>query len=199
MTKECSLPNACAPPASSNDQHQSCSLIPSEAVSLSSEPAASSIFVTRPDLPPLEDLIPSLERIWESRRLTNNGEFHRRFEAALAERLGVEHLSLYANCTLGLLAALRVMNISGEVITTPFSFVATSHALNWSGLTPVFADIDPLTLNLDPDRIEAAITPRTTAILAVHCYGAPCDTAAIQEIAERRGLRLLYDAAHALG
>ena len=157
------------------------------------------IFVTRPFLPPLAEFLPCLEEIWDSRILTNGGPFHRRFEAALGEYLGVEHLNLFANGTLALLTALRALRITGEAITTPFSFAATSHALRWNGIAPVFVDIRADTLNMDPDRIEAAITPRTTAILAVHCYGRPCDIRAIQEIAGRHNLQVIYDAAHAFG
>ena len=144
--------------------------------------------VTRPFLPPLDGFIPSLREIWESGQVTNGGAFHQRFEKALAEYLGVRHLSLVANGTLALVAAIRALELSGEVITTPFSFVATANALTWTGITPVFADIDPLTLNLSPDAVEAAITPRTTALLPVHVYGRPCDQVAIQRIADRHGL-----------
>lgn len=157
------------------------------------------IHVTRPVLPPLEDMVALLREIWDSRVLTNGGPFHQRFEAALARYLGVDHISLVANCTIGLVTALQALDIKGEVITTPYSFVATAHALRWNGLTPCFADIDPQTLNIDPGRIEAAITPETTAILAVHCYGHPCDVGAIEDIARRHGLRVIYDAAHAFG
>lgn len=155
--------------------------------------------VTQPSLPPLEEFLPYLEEIWESKRLTNNGPMHQRLEAALCEWLGVPEIALFNNGTIALLTALQALRITGEVITTPFSFVATSHALTWNGLTPVFVDIDPETFNMDPARIEAAITPRTTAILPVHCYGRPCDTAAIQAIAETYNLRVIYDAAHAFG
>ncbi len=124
---------------------------------------------------------------------------HQRLEQALCEFLGVRHLSLFNNCTIGLITALQALRINGEVITTPYSFVATAHSLLWNGITPVFVDIDPETLNIDPDRIEAAITPRTTAILAVHCYGTPCDVDRIREIASRYNLRVIYDAAHAFG
>ena len=158
-----------------------------------------SIHVTRPVLPPLEDMVELLREIWDSRVLTNGGPFHERFEAALARYLGVDHISLVTNCTIGLVTALQALDIKGEVITTPYSFVATAHALRWNGLTPCFADIDPHTLNLDPQCIEAAITPATTAILAVHCYGHPCDVEAIERIAHRHGLRVIYDAAHAFG
>lgn len=155
------------------------------------------ITVTQPFLPPLEEFTPYLEEIWQTRRLTNAGPFHRRLETALAEYLGVEHIALFANGTLALMTALKALALSGEIVTTPFSFVATTHALWWSGITPVFADIDPNSLNLDPGAIEAAITPRTTAILPVHVYGRPCDVDAIQRIADAHGLKVIYDAAHA--
>jgi dTDP-4-amino-4,6-dideoxygalactose transaminase len=157
------------------------------------------IYVTRPAMPPLEEFIPYLEQIWESRWLTNNGAFHQQFEQALCDYLGVRHISLFANGTLALVTALQALRITGEVITTPYSFVATAHALVWNGIKPVFVDVVPDTLNLDPDRIEAAITPYTTAILPVHCYGRPCDMARIQEIADNYGLKLIYDAAHVFG
>lgn len=159
----------------------------------------SPLYVTRPSLPPLEAFTRELALIWDSRVLTNGGPQHRRFEAALAEYLGIGHISLFTNGTIALVTALQALDIEGEVITTPYSFVATAHSLLWNGLTPVFADIDPVSLNLDPARVEAAITPRTRAILAVHCYGRPCDHAALRDIADRHGLRLLYDAAHAFG
>jgi dTDP-4-amino-4,6-dideoxygalactose transaminase len=157
------------------------------------------IFVTKSWLPPLKEFIPYLEEIWDSRVLTNGGPFHQRFEAALGEYLGVEHLNLFANGTLALLTALQALRVTGEAITTPFSFVATSHALLWNGVKPVFVDIGEDSMNMNPDRIEAAITPRTTAILAVHCYGRPCDVRAIQKIADRYNLKVIYDAAHAFG
>lgn len=157
------------------------------------------IFVTQPYLPPLEEFIPFLERIWASKILTNKGPFHEQFERALCEYLGVEYLSLFANGTLALVTALQALRIRGEVITTPYSFVATAHALLWNGIKPVFVDIDPETLNLDPAKIEAAITPDTTAILPVHCYGNPCDVVAIQTIADNYNLKVIYDAAHAFG
>lgn len=157
------------------------------------------IRVTQPVLPPLEDLLPLLREIWDNRILTNGGPFHERFEAALAQHLGIEHVSLFTNCTIGLVTALRALDIRGEVITTPYSFVATSHALLWNGLVPRFVDIDPHTLNIDPEQIEAAITPATSAILAVHCYGHPCDVRSIETIAHKHGLRVIYDAAHAFG
>lgn len=158
-----------------------------------------SLTVTRPSLPPLEALLPHLEAMWETRVLSNFGPYHRRFEAALAEHLGVEHLSLVANATLGLLLGIRQLGLTGEVITTPFSFVATAHALAFHGITPVFADIDEKTLNLDPEAIERSVTERTTGILAVHCFGRPCNVDAIDAIARRHGLKVLYDAAHAFG
>lgn len=161
------------------------------------DPSAKPIHVTQPCLPPLEEFIPYLEQIWENRWLTNAGPFHQELEAELTRHLEVSHLSLFANGTIALIVALQALRISGEVITTPFSFVATSHSLLWNGITPVFVDIDPTTFNLDPDRIEAAITPRTTAILPVHCYGHPCDVARIQRLADRYGLKVIYDAAHA--
>jgi len=157
------------------------------------------VFVTRPILPPLSELEPLLAEIWETRQLTNGGPILGRFEAALAAYLGVEHLAMVANASLGLVLALRHYGITGEVITPPFSFVATSHAIRWAGAEPVFADIDPVTLNIDPAAVERLITPRTQAILAVHCYGVPCDTVALADIARRHGLRLIYDAAHAFG
>jgi dTDP-4-amino-4,6-dideoxygalactose transaminase len=157
------------------------------------------IFVTQPHLPPLEEFIPYLEKIWDSKILTNGGPFHQQFETELVGHLGVNELALFANGTIALVTALQALRITGEVITTPFSFVATSHALLWNGVKPVFVDIDPDTLNMDPKRIEAAITPQTTAILAVHCYGHPCDVEAIQHIADTYNLRVIYDAAHAFG
>lgn len=157
------------------------------------------VFVTQPYLPPLQEFVPYLESIWKSRVLTNCGPFHERLEQALCEYLGVEHIALFANGTLALVTALQSLRISGEVITTPYSFVATSHSLLWNGIEPVFVDIDPRTLNVDPAQIEAAITPHTTAILPVHCYGHPCDVDAIQRIADTYNLRVIYDAAHAFG
>ena len=157
------------------------------------------IYVTQPDLPPLEAMIESLREIWGNRTLTNGGPFHQRFEQALSEELGVEHLSLFSNGTLALVTALQALRITGEVITTPYSFVATAHSLLWNGIKPVFVDVDPQTLNIDPARIEAAITPQTTAILPVHVYGRPCDVNAIQHIADTYNLRVIYDGAHAFG
>lgn len=155
--------------------------------------------VTRPDLPPLEDFLPYLQEIWDSRILSNGGPFHQRLEQALCEYLGVPQVSLFANATLALVTALQALRIDGEVITTPYSFVATSHALLWNRIRPVFVDIDPETLNLDAAQVEAAITPQTTAILPIHCYGTPCDVDAIQRIANDYDLKVIYDAAHAFG
>ncbi|KOR30541.1 aminotransferase [Achromatium sp. WMS2] len=157
------------------------------------------IYVTKPTLPPLAEVLPYLEQIWNSRQLTNQGIFHQQLEAALCEYLGIQHISLFANGTLALVTALQTLRITGEVITTPFSFVATAHSLLWNGITPVFVDIDTNTLNLDPNKIEAAITPRTSAILPVHVYGQPCDIKLIQEIANIYNLKIIYDAAHAFG
>lgn len=160
---------------------------------------AKPVYVTQPFLPPLEEFVPYLEQIWGNRILTNGGPFHQQLEGALCDYLGVEHIALFSNGTLALVTALQALRIGGEVITTPYSFVATAHSLLWNGLKPVFVDVDPDTFNLDPARIEAAITPATTAILPVHCYGNPCDVQAIQEIADRYGLKVIYDAAHAFG
>ena len=157
------------------------------------------VFVTQPTLPPLEEFIPYLQKIWESKILTNGGQFHQDFERELCEYLGVKYLSLFTNGTIALITALQTLRITGEVITTPYSFVATAHSLQWNGIKPVFVDIDPDTLNLDPEKIEAAITPQTTAILPVHCYGHPCDVAKIEKIADTYGLKVIYDAAHAFG
>jgi dTDP-4-amino-4,6-dideoxygalactose transaminase len=159
----------------------------------------SPIYVTQPYLPPLEEFTGYLQKIWDSKILTNNGPFHQELEQKLCEYLGVEYLSLFSNGTQALITALQALRISGEVITTPYSFVATSHALWWNNIKPVFVDIEPLTFTLDPDKIEAAITPETTAILPVHVYGNPCNVAKIQNIADRYGLKLIYDAAHAFG
>lgn len=155
--------------------------------------------VTSPLLPPLEDFIPYLKQIWSSKWITNNGSFHQRLEERLSHYLGVKHISLFTNGTLPLLSALQALNVSGEVITTPYSFVATSHAIWWNGLTPVFVDVDKETGCIDPQRIEAAITPKTSAILPVHVYGTPCDTEQIQKIADKYRLKVIYDAAHAFG
>ncbi|HTN65171.1 MAG TPA: DegT/DnrJ/EryC1/StrS family aminotransferase [Burkholderiaceae bacterium] len=157
------------------------------------------IYVTQPELPPLAEFIPYLEQIWDNKILTNGGPFHQRLEQALCEYLGVRHISLFTNGTIALITALQALRISGEVITTPYSFVATAHSLLWNGIKPVFVDIDPITLNVDPGKIEAAITPHTTAIMPVHCYGRPCDVERIQKIADIYGLKVIYDAAHAFG
>lgn len=157
------------------------------------------IYVTQPHLAPLAEFLPYLEQIWESKVLTNGGPFHQQFERALCDYLGVDHLALFTNGTLALVTALQALRITGEVITTPYSFVATAHSLVWNGIKPVFVDVDPDTLNLDPRKIEAAITPQTTAILPVHCYGHPCDVDAIQTIADNYNLKVIYDAAHAFG
>ena len=155
------------------------------------------ITVTSPLLPNLEEFHEMLQQIWDSKWITNNGQFHKQLEAALREYLGVQQVSLFTNGTLPLLTALQALRITGEVITTPYSFVATTHSIWWAGCKPVFVDIDPKTGNLDPDKIEAAITPKTTAIMPVHCYGKPCDVRRIKEIADTYGLKVIYDAAHA--
>lgn len=155
--------------------------------------------VTSPLLPDLDEFTESLRQIWDSKWITNYGPFHKQLEEALCKYLNVPYISLFTNGTLPLLAALKVLNIKGEVITTPYSFVATSHSIMWADIEPVFVDVDPITGNMDPDRIEEAITPRTAAILSVHVYGQPCDTKRIQEIADRHGLKVIYDAAHCFG
>ncbi len=157
------------------------------------------IYVTQPYLPPLEEFMPYLQQIWDSKILTNGGPFHKQLEQALCDYLGVEHIALFTNGTIALVTALQALRITGEVITTPYSFVATSHSLLWNGIKPVFVDIDPDTFNLDPAKIEAAITPQTTGIMPVHCYGHPCDVEAIQKIADNYNLKVIYDAAHAFG
>lgn len=155
------------------------------------------IMVTQPALPPLEEFIPYLEKIWDNKWLTNNGPFHEQFEKELAEYLGVKYISVFSNGTLALITALQALRITGEVITTPYSFVATTHSLWWNNIKPVFVDIDDKYYNIDPEKIEAAITPRTTAIMPVHVYGNPCNVEEIQRIADIYGLRVIYDAAHA--
>lgn len=158
------------------------------------------VYVTRPNMPSLEKYNKYLENIWNSAWLTNNGPYHREFEAKLAAFLGVEHLNLFVNGTIALLVALQALRInSGEVITTPFTFPASTHVLHWNRIQPVFCDIDPKTYNIDPNQIEKHITPDTKAILGVHVYGNPCDVEAIQKIADRHGLHVIYDAAHAFG
>jgi len=157
------------------------------------------VYVTQPNLPSMDEFVVLLEDIWESKWLTNNGKYHRQLEEALAEYLGVKYISLFANGTLALIVALQVLHISGEVITTPYSFVATTHALWWNGIKPVFVDIEPEYCNLDPEKVEAAITPKTTAILPVHVYGNPVEVEKIQQIADIYGLKVIYDAAHSFG
>lgn len=156
-------------------------------------------YVTKPYLPPLAEMMPLLEKIWETRVLTNEGPFHQEFEAELANYLGCPYVSLFANGTLALVTALQSLRITGEVITTPYSFVATAHAALWNGIKPIFVDIDSKTFNIDPEKIEKAITPETTAIMPVHCYGHKADVSEIQKIADHYNLRLIYDAAHAFG
>lgn len=157
------------------------------------------IYVTQPYLPPLEEFTPYLEQIWDNKILTNGGPFHQQLEKALCDYLGVNHVALFSNGTLALITALQSLRVTGEVITTPYSFVATAHSLLWHGNKPVFVDVEPDTLNLDPAKIEAAMTSQTTAIMPVHCYGNPCDVAAIQKIADNYNLRVIYDACHAFG
>lgn len=157
------------------------------------------IYVTQPSLPDLDEFIPYLEDIWQSKWLTNNAKYHQQLEKEMAEFLGVKHVALFANGTLALVTALQALRITGEVITTPFSFVASTHALWWNNIQPVFVDIEPEYCNLDPEKIEAAITPKTTAILPVQVYGNPCNMERIQQIADVYGLKIIYDAAHAFG
>ena len=170
-----------------------------ETTTIGTQMSNEKILVTQPLLPPLEEFIPYLEKIWESKWLTNNGQFHQQLEQALCTYLGVKHICLFSNGTLALITALQALRITGEVITTPFSFVATTHALWWNNIKPVFADIEPHTYNLDPEKVEAAITPNTTAIMPVHVYGNPCKLEAFQQIADTYNLKLIYDAAHAFG
>lgn len=157
------------------------------------------ITVTAPLLPNLDEFNELLKEIWDSKWITNNGSLHRQLETELAKYLKVPYVSLFTNGTLPLITALQALRISGEVITTPYSFVATTHSLWWNGIKPVFVDIEPSTGNIDPTKIEAAITPKTTAIMPVHVYGKPCDVDAIQAIADKYGLKVIYDAAHAFG
>lgn len=157
------------------------------------------IYVTQPSLPPLDEFYESLKTIWSSKWLTNAGPFHEELEKNLAKYLGVKYLSLFSNGTLALITALQTLKITGEVITTPYSFVATTHSLWWNGIKPVFVDIEPNYYNIDPNKIEAAITPKTTAIMPVHVYGNPCKYDKIQKIADTYGLKIIYDAAHAFG
>ncbi len=158
-----------------------------------------SIYVTQPYLPPLAELMPALEDIWQRKVLTNGGHYHQLFERELAAFLGVEHISLVTNGTVALSLALEALDIGGEVITTPFSFVATSHALRLRGVRPVFVDLEYGSVNIDPARIEEAVTDATSAIMPVHCYAVPCDVAALQDVADANNLAIIYDAAHAFG
>jgi len=157
------------------------------------------IYVTRPFLPPLEEFLPYLEKIWASHKLTNGGPFHEQLEDELGKYLGVKYISLFSNGTLALVTALQALRITGEVITTSFSFVATTHSLWWNGIKPVFVDIEPDSFNIDPEKIESAITPQTTAILPVHVFGNPCNVERIKEIADAYGLKVIYDACHTFG
>lgn len=155
------------------------------------------ITVTKPFLPPLEEYSPYLKQIWENKLITNRGPFHEELEEELCEYLGVEYISLFTNGTVALLVAIKALELTGEVITTPYSFVATTHALHWNGIKPVFCDIEQETMNLDPEKIEATITPYTTAILPVHIYGNPFNTERIKKIADQYNLKVIYDAAQA--
>ena len=157
------------------------------------------INVTQPSLPELDDFVPYLRQIWDNKWLTNNGPFHQQFERELADYLGVKHLSLFANGTLALIAALQVLKIKGQVITTPYTFVATPHSLFWNNIRPVFCDINPNDCNIDAEKIESLITPETTAIMPVHVYGSPCNTKVLNGIANTYGLKVIYDSAHAFG
>ena len=156
-------------------------------------------FVTKPSMPPLEEYVKLLEDIWTSRVVTNGGPYHKLLESSLEKYLHVKNLSLCSNGTIGLLLALKALDISGEVITTPYSFIATSHSLLWNGLRPKFVDIEPNGFNIDPLKVQEAITKDTVAILAVHCYGEPCNLELLDDIAKKNNLRLIYDAAHAFG
>lgn len=162
-------------------------------------PGNKPVFVTQPFLPPLEEFMPYLQDIWDRKVLTNNGHYHQQLEKALCEYLGVQHISVFSNGTLGLITALQALRITGEVITTPYSFVATAHSLWWNNIKPVFVDIEPDWFNIDPAKIEAAITPRTTAIMPVHVYGNPCNVLEIERIAKAYGLKVIYDACHTFG
>jgi len=156
-------------------------------------------YVTQPSLPDLDEYVESLKNIWDSKFLTNKGKYHIQFEEELCKFLKVENISLVLNGTLGLILALKALNISGEVITTPYSFVATTHALQWNGIKPVFCDIQNNDFNIDPNKIESLITENTTAIMPVHVYGNPCNNEKIQKIADKYNLKVIYDAAHAFG
>ncbi len=157
------------------------------------------IFVTRPSLPPLQEFTEYLQKIWDSKRLTNDGPFHHELEQKLEDFLGIKHISLFCNGMIALQIGLQALKITGEVITTPYSFVATTHAIYWNRCTPVFGDVEPHTFNLNPDKIESLITPSTTAIMPVHIYGNPCDNEKFQNIADKYGLSLFYDGAHSFG
>ena len=157
------------------------------------------VYVTRPLLPPLAAVTARLEAVWRSQQLTNIGAQHDQLESALRTLLGVRELSLFTNGTVALITAIRALHLTGDMLTTPFTFPATPHALSWSGITPVFCDIDPVTLNIDPASVERAVTSRTTGILAVHVYGTPCDVEGLARIADRHRLKIIYDAAHAFG
>ena len=157
------------------------------------------ITVTQPFLPPLEDYLPYLQQIWDSKHITNKGPFHEQLEKELCDYLGVEYISLFANGTIALLVAIKALELKGEIITTPYSFVATAHSIKWNGIKPVFVDIDPYTCNINPEKIEKAITKKTTAILPVHVYGNPCETEKIKNIADKYNLKVIYDAAHTFG
>ena len=173
------------------------SIIGLESAIAEKQPENKKIYVTQPSLPPLNEFVHYLEDIWQSKVLTNNGKYHQLLEKEITEFLGVKYISLFSNGTLALVTALQALRITGEVITTPYSFVATTHALNWNGIKPVFVDIDPVYCNLDANKIEAAITPKTTAILPVHVYGNPCNVNVIQQVADIYGLKVIYDACHA--
>ncbi len=157
------------------------------------------IYVTQPYLPPLEEFIPYLEKIWENKILTNCGPFHQKFEEELCKYLGVDYICLFTNATIALIVALQALQVKGEVITTPYSFIATAHSLLWNNIKSVFVDVEPNTLNMDPAKIEAAITPDTTAIMPVHCYGYACGVDEIDRLAKKHNLKVIYDAAHAFG
>lgn len=158
-----------------------------------------SILVTQPSLPDLKEFTKYLEKIWKSKWLTNNGQFHQEFEQKLTKHLGVKHISLFSNGTLALMTALQVLDIKGEVITTPYSFVATTHAMLWNNITPVFCDVDPVYGGLDVDKIEGLITDKTTAIVPVHVYGNPVQVEKLDALSKKHNLKVIYDAAHAFG
>lgn len=163
------------------------------------EPLKKPMYVTQPFLPPLEEYEVYLKDIWQTKHITNNGKYHKELENALCQYLGVKYISLFTNGTLALLTALQALDIKGEVITTPFSFVATAHSLLWNNIKPVFADIEPKYFNLNPEKVEAAITPQTTAIMPVHVYGNPCRVDKFQALAQKHKLKIIYDACHTFG